>query len=97
MTIGLGHYLTVAAILFTAYAFKDETTRKSTEIFELVAGAGENWAATEAPAEGSPSGVKFQASPKPVVQPKPQPVAPAPELKPASAVEAPVAAPTVAA
>lgn len=76
------HGAFVVAILFTAYAFKDETTRKSTEIFELVAGAGDNWAATEAPAEGSPSGVKFQASTKPVVQPKPQPVAPAPEPEP---------------
>ena len=88
------HGAFVAAILFTAYAFKDETTRKSTEIFELVAGAGENWAATEAPAEGSPSGVKFQASPKPVVQPKPQPVAPAPEpeavVRPAPVEASPV-------
>ncbi len=77
------HGAFVAAMLFTAYAFKDDTTRKSTEIFELVAGEGSNWAATEAPAIGTPEGVKFPAEAKPVPQPRPQPVAPpAPEPVP---------------
>jgi colicin import membrane protein len=79
------HGAFVAALLFTAYAFKDETSRKSTEIFELVAGAGDNWGATEAPGEGTPDGVKFQAAPRPPTpQPAPEPVAP-PQPEPVSA------------
>ena len=76
------HGAFVAAMLFTAFAFKDETTRKSTEIFELVAGEGDNWAATEAPAIGSPDAVKFQSSAPPAARPRPEPtpepVAPSP-------------------
>jgi colicin import membrane protein len=87
------HGAFVAALLFTAFAFKDETTRKSTEIFELVAGEGSNWAATEAPVLGTPEGVKF---PTPASPPRPQPVAPAPEPvaepSPVSPAPAPVQA-----
>jgi colicin import membrane protein len=75
------HGAFVAAMLFTAYALREETARKSTEIFELVAGAGNNWAATEAPALGTPDGVKFEAAtPQPAAQPTPapEPVAPPP-------------------
>lgn len=83
------HGAFVAAILFTAYAFKDETSRKSTEIFELVAGAGDNWAATDATALGSPEGVKFQPAPVPVAQRRPEPVAPpAPAPEPVTAIRA---------
>jgi colicin import membrane protein len=82
------HGVFAAAILFIAFAFRDETSRKSTEVFELVAGAGDNWSATEAPALGSPGGVEFKPAPtpperlvqSPVVPPKPEPtpIAPSP-------------------
>lgn len=78
------HAAFVAAVLFTAYAFKNETARKTTEVFELVAGAGDNWAATEATALGTPDAVKFEpaATPRPreapVAAPKPEPVVAAP-------------------
>ncbi|MGC4071509.1 MAG: TonB family protein [Nibricoccus sp.] len=89
------HGAFVAAMLFTAYALKDETSRKSTEVFELVAGAGDNWAATEAPAAGTPDGVKFQPAPTPVAPPKPEPVAPPPpEPVAPSPVEASPVVPT---
>jgi colicin import membrane protein len=95
------HGAFVAAMLLTAFALKDETSRKSTEIFELVAGAGDNWAATEAPAEGTPDGVKFQApsrqpaapAPEPVAPPQPEPVnAPAAVAEPSPLTPAPVEA-----
>jgi TonB family protein len=84
------HGAFVAAMLFTAFAFKDETSRKSTEIFELVAGEGDNWAATEAPAIGSPDGIKFQPASRPVVRPRPEPVA-EPVAQPEPVAPSPVA------
>jgi colicin import membrane protein len=78
------HGAFLAALLFTAFAMKDDNQRKATEVFELVAGEGNNWAATEAPALGTPTGVKFQPAPTPVTKAKPEPVAP-PEPTPVSA------------
>jgi colicin import membrane protein len=76
------HGAFVAAMLFTAYAFKDDTARKSTEIFELVAGTGDNWAATEATAFGTPDAVKFDpAATRPVAQPRTEPITP-PQAEP---------------
>ena len=98
------HGAFVAAMLFTAFAFRDDASRKSTEIFELVAGPGDNWAATEAPAIGSPDAVSFQP-PAPVTPAKtepvraPEPVTAAPPEKspvvaaPVEAVAAPKAEP----
>jgi len=83
------HAFFAAAMLYTAYALKDEVIDKG-KVFELVAGEGDNYAATEAPALGTPGGVKFElaaapaaAAPAPVFTPpepiaEPQPVAPAP-------------------
>jgi len=83
------HALFAAAMLYTAYALKDEVIDKG-KVFELVAGEGDNYAATEAPALGTPGGVKFEmaaapaaAAPAPVFTPpepiaEPQPVVPAP-------------------
>ena len=82
------HAFFAAAMLYTAYALKDEVIDKG-KVFELVAGEGDNYAATEAPALGAPGGVKFElaaapaaAAPAPVFTPpepiaEPQPVVPA--------------------
>lgn len=89
------HGAFAAALLFTAFALRENTARKSTEVFELVAGAGDNWAATEAPALGSPTGIEFKPAPTPPApQPKlapPEPVAPAPS-EPSPIAPAPVQA-----
>jgi colicin import membrane protein len=82
------HAFFAAALFYTAYALKDEVIDKG-KIFELVAGEGDNYAATEAPALGTPGGVKFDLAsapaaapvftpPKPVETAAPEPVAPAP-------------------
>ena len=84
------HALFAVALLYMAYALKDDMIDQG-KVFELVAGEGDNFAATEAPALGTPTGtVKFQLppgepapviappAPEPVVAPAPEPVAPAP-------------------
>lgn len=80
------HGLFAAAMFYTAYALKDEMIDKA-KVFELVAGEGDNYAATEAPALGTPDGLKFEmpAGPKiaPVFTP-PEPIAaPEPVIQPA--------------
>jgi colicin import membrane protein len=85
------HGLFAAALLYTAYALKDETI-KPTKIFELVAGEGDNYAATEAPALGVEGGVRFNPLPLPSAPTPPalEPVAPAPpEPSPVQAVAPP--------
>jgi len=65
-----------------------QTSVKDTpKVFELVAGEGDNYAATEAPALGIPGGIKVAIT----APPAPQPVAPAPS--PAEPVPAPSPAP----
>lgn len=88
------HALFVIVCLFSAYALKDETVEK-TKIFELVAGEGDNFAATEAPALGVPGGIKFNLPPMPApTPPAPEPVVPAPpEPAPIQAVAPPKAEP----
>ncbi|HTJ79318.1 MAG TPA: energy transducer TonB [Rariglobus sp.] len=88
------HGLVVALLLFLSYAMRDHTP-PAPKIFELVAGAGDNYAATEAPALGSPTGIKFDMPESPVVAPSPAPEpAPAP-IEPAPPEPSPVApAPT---
>jgi colicin import membrane protein len=51
------HGAVVAAILLLAYLANQAVTDKP-KIFELVAGGGDNYAATEAPAIGVPGGIK---------------------------------------
>lgn len=84
------HALFAAVLLYTAYALKDEVIDKG-KVFELVAGEGDNYAATEAPALGTPGGVKFDMASAPaaptVFKPEPEPVAPA-TPEPPSPVEA---------
>ncbi len=98
------HGAFVAALVFTAFAFKKEAAQETTKIFELVAGDGNNWAATEATALGSPEGIKFQPTvappqPAPVAPPQPEPVT-APPVQPSPVVAvapepSPVTAPKV--
>jgi colicin import membrane protein len=89
----------VAVVLLVAAAWvTNQQTRAPVKIFDLVAGEGDNWAATEAPALGTPDGVKLQvpatAEPVPrIAEPEaapPEPIAaaPIPEAPPAPATTA---------
>ncbi len=79
--------------LALAYLFWRSVTKPepTPTVFELVAGEGDNYAATEAPALGTPGGIKITVpeiprpeptpvvappEPKPVIQAAPEPVAP---------------------
>jgi colicin import membrane protein len=62
-----------AAFLFFSFVLKRDDSDRP-KVFELVAGEGDNYMATEAPALGSPSGVKIDI-PK---APEPKPTAPEP-------------------
>lgn len=68
------HGLIIAVALFFAFAFQTQVKEKP-RIFELVAGEGDNYNATEAPALGVP-GIKLNvpapASPVPVAEPAPE-------------------------
>lgn len=75
MVSTLLHLLFAAAMFFAAYALKDEVTKEA-KPFELVAGEGDNYAATEAPALGTPEGADVKM---PELPPLPAPPAPAPE------------------
>lgn len=78
----LVHGGAVALIVFFSYA-ADSMVKESPKVFELVAGAGNNYAARAAPALGSPDGVKLQApAPKPVAQTPPAPLVPKTEPSP---------------
>jgi len=83
--LSAGLHAAVAAILvLTAYVFKTSPPQ-TTKIFELVAGAGDNYGATVAPALGEPGGVKLDL-PKPPAPKRevetPAPPAPAPAVEP---------------
>ncbi len=87
------HAAAVAAVLLLGLA-AEQRRSESPKIFELVAGAGDNYAATVAPALGTPGGIKVtipeppQAAPEP---PQPAQVEQAPPA-PAKPTPAPVAA-----
>jgi len=87
----LVHGGAVALILFFSYA-ADSMVKDSPRVFELVAGSGDNYAATAAPALGnSASPVKLQApAPLPITEPPvakelPSPIQSAPEKAPPTA------------
>ena len=73
------HGAIVAAILLFTYVIQQQP-RETTKVFELVAGEGDNFAATKAPALGEPNGVKLSiTSPAPqLAQPTPVIETPAP-------------------
>ena len=64
------HSLVVAVLLLAAYS-KSFESKPATKVFELVAGEGDNFAATEAPALGSPGGIKLSVPAPPVPRPVP--------------------------
>ena len=81
-------------MLWFAYSNHKKSDEDKPKIFELVAGEGDNFAATEAPALGTPGGgIKIEIpgppapTPSPVEaappEPDPSPVEPAPPVKPA--------------
>jgi colicin import membrane protein len=87
------HAAVVALVLFFSYA-STGLVKDTPKVFELVAGAGDNYGARAAPALGSSGGVKLQATPpapKPQATPAPKPEASpiqsAPEAKPAKPVD----------
>jgi colicin import membrane protein len=80
----LVHGGAVGLVLFFSYA-ANSMVQETPKVFELVAGAGNNYAARAAPALGSPGGVKLQTpAPTPVAAvPEPSPIQSAPETLPA--------------
>ena len=71
------HGAVVALALFFSYAVSQKA-KNAPKVFELVAGAGDNYMATEAPALGVPGGVKLDLPTPPSPQPEPTPPAPTP-------------------
>jgi len=89
------HGLVVAVIFLFTYVMQTQV-KEVPKVFELVAGDGDNYGATEAPALGTPGGVKIAIPEPPAPQPaKLTPPAPAAEPEPV-VTKAPVekAAPT---
>ncbi|QYM77753.1 cell envelope integrity protein TolA [Horticoccus luteus] len=95
------HGALVALVLFFAYALQPRQP-ETTKVFQLVAGEGDNFAATDAPALGEEGGVKLTVNipepvpqrPTPIVEtapPEPTP-APQPEPQPAPATVIPTPA-----
>jgi colicin import membrane protein len=82
----------IALVLFFSYA-ATSVVKDEPKVLELVAGAGDNYAATAAPALGSPGGAKLQQPPalRPEPAPTPRPKAEAPPIQ-----SAPEAAPAPA-
>ena len=88
------HAAVVAVLLFLTYAASPGDKVKP-QVFELVAGAGDNYMATAAPALGSPGGVKLDLpappTPQPQIEPAPEPPAPQPALpEPSPITPAPI-------
>ena len=91
------HGLIIALILISAYLLQQKTP-EPTKIFELVAGAGNNYAATEAPAPSVPDTIKFDLpeAPAPEVEPAPVITPPEPQISKPPPVITPDPAPVLA-
>jgi len=74
------HALVVTVVLLLGYA-ASQTKPETTKVFELVAGTGDNYAATVAPAIGVPGGIKVTVPEIPAAR-VPEPPAPPPESVP---------------
>lgn len=91
LTSAAFHAAIVALVFLLTYGFNPSAS-ETPKIFELVAGEGDNYTATEAPALGSPEGVKLDLPKAPLpkvepvkiepVPPEPAPVTPAPPVTP---------------
>lgn len=83
----------IAALIILLGYLANEPAREAPKIFELVAGAGDNYGATVAPALGVPGGAKLVTAP-PTPPVPPAPVAPAPpEAAPVQAAPRPIPTP----
>jgi colicin import membrane protein len=72
------HGAVVLLIGFFSYA-ASSVVQDSPKVLKLVAGVGDNYMATEAPALGSPGGIKLPAAPvTPAARPEPAPIQAAP-------------------
>src|ERR1700679_1801210 len=78
----LVHGGVAALILFFSYA-ASSVVKDSPKVFELVAGAGDNYAATAAPALGSETGIKLETAPVAQAETPPAPKAEASPIQPA--------------
>jgi colicin import membrane protein len=75
------HLVAVTVILVIGF-FVQQQVEKAPKIFELVAGEGDNYMATAAPALGTPSGVSFTAPEPAVVKAAPpEPLPPEPVIE----------------
>lgn len=84
------HALLLGVIAWFAYQAHNQSDKDPVKVFELVAGEGDNFAATEAPALGVPGGVKLPEIPMP---PSPEPAPAEPEPAPSSPIVEAVAPP----
>jgi len=86
------HAAFIALVLFFTYGV-NRGIKESPKIFELVAGEGDNYMATEAPALGVPGGIKITIPQPPAPAPTPEPPAAEPvqiERAPVQAASEPV-------
>ena len=92
------HGAVIAALFLFTYVIRHQVS-EAPSIMELVQGEGDNYAATAAPALGSPDAVKVDAPPAPKSEPAPTPpiAEPEPAAPPPAPIEAvaPVPAPPV--
>lgn len=90
-------HVALAAILLVVGFLVQQRVEKPPKIFELVAGDGDNYMATAAPALGTPDGIKVTipepavVKPAPVVEPVPEPVVERAPVTPAKAAPPKVA------
>jgi len=88
LLVSLTMHGTIAGLMFLFAYAANQSRPEPTQVFELVAGEGDNFAATQAPALGEPGAVKLdlpkpstpapEPKPQEVAPPEPTPVAPAP-------------------
>ncbi|MBC8039254.1 MAG: TonB family protein [Opitutaceae bacterium] len=85
------HALLMALVLWFTWAHNRSNEKEALPIFELVAGEGDNYAATEAPALGVAGGIKLEIPEPPAPSPSPIESAstPEPESSPVTAAAEP--------
>ncbi len=84
------HAFVVASLVLLAFMARKKPDEEP-HVFELVAGEGDNYAATEAPAAGVPDAPKIEMPP--VIKPEPRPAPPDPVITPTPPPPPPKAAP----
>jgi colicin import membrane protein len=73
------HAFVVVVLVMLAFLARKKPDEQP-HVFELVAGEGDNFAATEAPAQGVPDAPKIEMPP--VIKPEPRPTPPEPVIQP---------------